>query len=225
MPEIRHSRSLVFALASVAALSGCAGAEHRTLEASVVTTTSEPVAVDRDPSAECVDADLPNLTLNDELAYWSAILDDQRRQYPQQSFPTDAEIRTQKKEEWSTDIDSAVPVGGDAAFARDVCGLPSLDGALYSGEPLREIRGHVAARGRSACSLILTDGLTAARETADSLALDDEAGADARYLLESAVTHVCPQLSSLVTPADAIPRCAVLEPDPSAKSDEQVFCN
>ncbi|MGN7133932.1 hypothetical protein ACTHQY_11745 [Rhodococcoides corynebacterioides] len=190
-----------------------------------MTTTSEPVAVDRDPSARCVDSDLPDLTLDEALAYWSAIFDDQRRQYPQQSFPTDEEIRAQRRDEWSTDVDSAVPVGGDAAFARDLCGLTSLDGALYSGEPLRQIRGHAAILGRSACSLVLTDGLTAARETTDSRALDDEAGAEARYLLESAVTHVCPQLADLTTPADAIPRCAVLEPDPSAKPDELVFCN
>ncbi len=225
MPDRRHSRSLVFGLASVAVLSGCAGTEQQTIGASVVTATSEPVAVDRDPSARCTDSDLPNLTLDEALAYWSAIVDDQRRQYPEQSFPTDAELRTQKSEEWSLDVDSAVPVGGDAAFARDVCGLPSLDGALYSGEALREIRGHAATRGRVACSLVSTDGVTATRELAEGLAADGETAGAGAYLVDSAVTHVCPQLSDLMTPADAIPRCAVLEPDPTATIDEQVFCN
>lgn len=83
-----------------------------------------PVDAPRDRSARCADADLANMTVDDHVAYGRTVFTDQRGHDPDQPFPSNQELADQKRAEWSPVVNDAVPPGGDAAFTRDVCGLP-----------------------------------------------------------------------------------------------------
>jgi hypothetical protein len=183
-----------------------------------------PVDVPRDPSATCLDADLANMTVDDSVAYWQNIFDDQRSHYPEQSFPSNQDLESQKRAEWSKVVDDAVPSGGDARFARDVCGLIQLDGSLYSGLPLRQVRGHAAEFGRGACTAITEQGTLGLWQSLQSQEPDRAKVASYEYLVHSAITNVCPQLAELIKPSAQIEICADLTPDSSARPEDGVLC-
>jgi hypothetical protein len=199
-----------------------------------VTTTDEvshqryfaepPVDVPRDPSATCLDADLANITVDDSIAYWQTIFDDQRNHYPEQSFPSNQDLEGQKRAEWSQAVDDAVPPGGDSRFARDACGLINLDGSLYSGLPLRQVRGHAAVLGRQTCTSIAEQGTLGLWQSLQAQEPDRAEAASFEYLTHSAITNICPQLAESTTPSTQIEECADLTPDPSARPGEGVFC-
>ncbi|MFD4184136.1 hypothetical protein [Rhodococcus sp. NPDC058514] len=183
-----------------------------------------PVDVPRDPSATCLDADLPNITVDDSIAYWQTIFDDQRSHYPEQPFPSNQDLESQKRAEWSQVVNDAAPPDGDARFARDVCGLIQLDGSLYSGVPLRQVRGHVAEFGRRACTSIAEQGTLGLWQSLQGQEPDRAKATSYEYLIHSAITNVCPQLAEPTTPPTQIEKCADLTPDPSARPEEGVFC-
>ncbi|TSD47213.1 hypothetical protein FFI94_014305 [Rhodococcus sp. KBS0724] len=183
-----------------------------------------PEDTPKDPSARCLDADMPNMSIDESVAYWQNIFDDQRSHYPEQSFPSQQEVERQKRSEWSDVVTDLVPPGGDAAFAQDVCGLPPLDGALYSGIPMREVRGHAAELGRRACTSIIEQGAAGLWQSLQAQESDRSDIAAYSYLIHSAIVHVCPQLSDLTAGPTGIVRCANVIPDPSARPGEGVFC-
>ncbi|WP_433613134.1 hypothetical protein [Prescottella agglutinans] len=183
-----------------------------------------PADVLRDPSATCLDADLTNITVDDSVTYWQAIFDDQRSHYPEQSFPSNQDLETQKRAEWSQVVNDAVPPDGDARFARDVCGLIQLDGSLYSALPLRQVRGHVAEFGRRACTSIAEQGTLGVWQSLQTQEPDRAKASSYEYLIHSAITNVCPQLADLTTPSAQIEKCSDLTPDPSARPEEGDFC-
>jgi hypothetical protein len=183
-----------------------------------------PANAPKDPSAWCLDADMPNMSIDESVAYWQNIFDDQRSHYPEQSFPSKQEVERQKRSEWSDVVNDLVPPGGDAAFAQDVCGLPQLDGALYSGIPMREVRGHAAELGRRACTSIIEQGAAGLWQSLQAQESDRSDIAAYSYLIHSAIVHVCPQLSDLTAGPTGIVRCANVVPDPSARPGEGVFC-
>ena len=183
-----------------------------------------PANAPKDLSAWCLDADMPNMSIDESVAYWQNIFDDQRSHYPEQSFPSQQEVERQKRSEWSDVVNDLVPPGGDAAFAQDVCGLPPLDGALYSGIPMREVRGHAAELGRRACTSIIEQGAAGLWQSLQAQESDRSDIAAYSYLIHSAIAHVCPQLSDLTAGPTGIVRCANVVPDPSARPGEGVFC-
>ncbi|WP_345341448.1 hypothetical protein [Rhodococcus olei] len=183
-----------------------------------------PVDAPRDRSARCVDADLANMTVDDYVAYWQTVFTDQRGHHPDQSFPSNQELADQKRAEWSPVVNDAVPPGGDAAFTREVCGLPTLDGTLYSGTPLRHLRGHAAGFGRQTCASIAERGTRDLWESVQAQDADRSKAAAFEYLAHSAITNVCPQLADLTTPPNQVTACADLTPDPSARPSEGTFC-
>ncbi|MFE4499826.1 hypothetical protein ACFRFQ_08165 [Rhodococcus sp. NPDC056743] len=183
-----------------------------------------PVNAPIDPSARCLDADMPNVGIDESVAYWQNIFDDQRSHYPEQSFPSQQEVESQKRAEWSQVVNDLVPPGGDAAFARDVCGLPQLDGALYSGIPMREVRGHAAELGRRACTSLIEQGAAGLWKSLQAQESDRSDIAAYSYLIHSAIVHVCPQFSDLTAGPTGIVKCANVVPDPSARPGEGVFC-
>ncbi|WP_207841912.1 hypothetical protein [Williamsia soli] len=73
--------------------------------------TEPPVGALKDPSATCLDAHLANVTVDDSVAYWQMIFDDQRSHYPEQSFPSNQDLDRQKRAEWSQVVNAAVPPG------------------------------------------------------------------------------------------------------------------
>lgn len=177
-----------------------------------------------DSAATCIDADLPDITVDDAVAAAVTVFDDQRRQYPEQSFPSNEQVAEQKRQEWDPVVTRAVPPGGDGAFARQVCGLRSLDGALYSATPLRRIRGYVAEQGRLTCTDIAASGTQVLWQRIQQTATSRDQAADAEYLVRAALVHVCPQLAERVDAPGAMPDCADLSPDPSARTDSGLFC-
>ncbi|WP_336880258.1 hypothetical protein ACMTN4_22670 [Rhodococcus globerulus] len=158
------------------------------------------------PSVHCLDADFANMSVDESVIYWQNIFDDQRIHYPEQSFPSREDLENQKRAEWSHVVNDSVPTGGDAAFARDVCGLPQLDGALYNGIALRELRGHAAELGRRACTSIAEQGTAGLWQSVQALEFDRSDIAAHEYLIHSAIVHVCPQLSDFTTGSAGIER-------------------
>ncbi|MDI9913706.1 hypothetical protein [Rhodococcus sp. IEGM 1379] len=183
-----------------------------------------PADAPMDPSAHCLDADLPNMSIEESVAYWQNIFDDQRNHYPEQSFPSRQDLESQKGAEWSQIVNDSVPPGGDGAFAQDICGLPHLDGALYAGTPLREVRGHAAELGRRACTSIAEQGTDVVWQSLQAQGSRRSDIAAYEYLIHSAIVHVCPQLSDFTSGAAGIERCVDLIPDPSAQPGDGVFC-
>lgn len=186
--------------------------------------TGYPSDVDLDPDATCIDAGLPNITVDDAVAATAILFGDRRRQYPEQSSPTPEQLEQQKRESWNSQLAEAVPPGGDGAYARQVCGLANLNGSLYSGTPLRRIRGYVAEQGRQTCSQIASMGTAEVWQEVRTLAGNAADAAAGEYRVRAAIEHVCPQLAELTVPADSLRPCADVTPDPSARPGEGIFC-
>ncbi|WP_197074683.1 hypothetical protein [Rhodococcus sp. MEB064] len=178
-----------------------------------------------DDAAVCVDSEQPNLTEEDYVGYWQTVFDDQRSTYPDQSFPSPAQLAEDKRAEWRQGPNDEVPSGADAAFSRAICGLPLNDGQLYSGVKFRALRGHVAELGRAACNTISDSGVGQLWEQLQSTA-SGPGNEEAQYelVVYSAVRHVCPQLADYQGPP-LMQKCADLTPDPSADPDEGIICS
>ncbi|WP_188487935.1 hypothetical protein [Williamsia phyllosphaerae] len=188
--------------------------------------TAPPIGVEKNPAARCIDATLPNITLDDYLADWRTIFADQRNAHPEGSFPTDAGSDAQRSERWASapQILADITPGADARFAADVCGLSTIDGALYSGLELRKLRGHVASLGRETCITIADDGTKAVWERSRSLSRDDGQRLASEYQIYSAIKNVCPQLVDFTVPPNQIQKCSEYRPDPSAREGDGYIC-
>lgn len=221
------------AIVVASALAGCATTTDRYPDADAPSTppptgvayfTGYPPGVDIDPGATCIDAALPNITVDDAVAATSILFGDRRLQYPAQSSPTPEQLEQQKQEGWNRELAESVPPGGDAAYARQVCGLASLSGTLHSGTPLRQVRGYVAERGRQSCSRIAAVGTAQMQEELDALVRSPVDAGISEYEVSAAIEHVCPQLADLTVPSGLMMPCADITPDPSARPEEGVFC-
>lgn len=186
--------------------------------------TAYPSGVDLDPDATCVDAALPNITVDDVVAATAILFDDRRRQFPEQSSPTPEQLEQQKREGWNHELAEAVPPGGDGAYARQVCGLASLSGTLYSGTPLRGIRGYVAEQGRQTCAQIAAMQTAEVWQEVRTLAGNAADAAAGEYRVRAAIEHVCPHLAERIVPSGLMMPCADITPDPSARPGEGIFC-
>lgn len=190
--------------------------------------TTAPVNAPVDDTAVCVDSDQPNITEDDYVTYWQTVFDDQRAAYPDQSFPSPAQLAEDKRTEWRLGPNDEVPIGADAAFSRAVCGLPINDGSLHSGIEFRALRGQVAQYGRATCNSIAGSGVRQMWEqlhpidrAAPSIPSDQVAQYD--LLVYSALAYVCPQLADYQG-LPVMKDCADLTPDPSADPEARVFC-
>ncbi len=228
----------IAAVTVAAVLGGCSirPVDPRQLGAAPVTPTSPtsgaryftapPTGVAKDPSARCIDAGLPNITLDDYLADWRVIFADQRRAHPEGSFPTDESSDQQRTEQWmhAPEVAAKVAPGADARFAADVCGLSTNDGALYSGPELRQVRAHVASAGRDTCIRVADEGTKAVWDSIRGLNPKDSDRAAAEYQVYSAIRNICPQLADFTVPPNQIKRCSDVRPDPSARKGELSIC-
>ena len=179
--------------------------------------TEIPADVPLNPDVRCVDAELPNITVDEAVTY-------RLQQQVASGDPTPPEtIAEQRRYEWFQGIETKVPPGGDAAYAHDVCGLSIFDGAAQSGTPKRGTRGQVVELGHADCDSIADMGTRDFWDMATRILTESER-APFEYRVHSAITRLCPQLADQTESANQPVDCSKVTPDPSAKPNEGVWC-
>lgn len=176
------------------------------LATAALTGCSSDSGSDAAPSTDCVDATLPNATAEE-------IVDSAR---PQPAGDPDDMYRTlvaQFEETRSAQIQkvstsavfTAVPEGGDAAFAKAVCGQSRWnDRTAADGSPmpgLRSQRAVIVSTGHTFCdtyeqlkpSAVATGAWTDWNGYVEMMARGDD-GADTQQLADAARANICPQL-------------------------------